>query len=140
MNHFPGPYLYLTEKLNESKITGNQKADSRLTGSWELTYISGRRIAFEGLYPDKKPWITIDADSSKINGNTSCNIFSGKFKSTGNKINFAGPLAMTMMACPGEGESAFVEMLNKITSYAISEDGVLSLLMNDVEMMQFKKK
>jgi heat shock protein HslJ len=140
MNHTQLPYLFLAEKLNEPTLKGHQMADSKLTGSWELTYISGRRIAFEGLYPDRKPWITIDADSSKINGNTSCNIFSGKFKSTGNKINFAGPLAMTMMACPGEGESAFVETLNKITSYAISDDGLLSLLMNGVEMMRFKKK
>jgi len=139
MNHFPGPYLFLAEKLNEPTMTGNRMTDSKLAGSWELTYISGIRIAFEGLYPDRKPWISIDADSSKLNGNTSCNIFSGKFKSTGNKINFTGPLAMTMMACPGEGESVFVKTLEKITAYSIADDGVLSFLLNDVVLMRFKK-
>lgn len=140
INHPQAPYLFLTEKLDDPTITGFQMADSRLTGSWELTYLSGRRIAFEGLYPGKKPWITIDADSNQINGSTSCNNFSGKFKSKGSKIDFTGPLAMTMMACPGEGESVFVESLKKITTYAVSDNGVLSFFVNDVEMMRFRKK
>ena len=32
----------------------------KLDGSWQLTYISGPRIAFDGLYPDKKPMLVID--------------------------------------------------------------------------------
>ncbi len=33
---------------------------SALPGTWELNYISGKRIAFEGLYPDKKPQISLN--------------------------------------------------------------------------------
>lgn len=138
-NHTQKPYLFLTEKLpdNDETIVVNKE----LSGTWKLNYISGRKIAFEGLYPDKKPTITINADSSQINGSTSCNVFSGKIKLNGNKINFTGPIAMTMMVCPGEGEMVFLETMKKITSYALSDDNnTLTFIMGDVAMMRFERE
>ena len=37
-----------------------------LQGSWELIYISGSKIAFEGLFPNKKPNIVFDLDGYKF--------------------------------------------------------------------------
>jgi heat shock protein HslJ len=84
---------------------------SKLAGNWELNYISG--IAFDGVYPNKKPVISFDVVANKVAGNTSCNSFNGALKVDGNKINFNDPMAMTRMACPGEGEAVFVGALKK---------------------------
>lgn len=46
---------------------------SKLDGTWELNYISGPRIAFDGLYPDKKPTIVFDSKENRVSGNSSCN-------------------------------------------------------------------
>ena len=45
----------------ESKSTANI-----YDATWELEYISGPRIAFEGLYPNKKPQITFDQKETKV--------------------------------------------------------------------------
>ena len=137
-NHTQKPYMFLTTNLPDDLSKHLTAADKRLSGTWQLTYISGRRIAFEGLYPDNKPMIKIMADSNMVAGNTSCNSFNGQINIDGNKIDFNGPMAMTMMACPGEGEAAFLEVLKKIDSYAI-EDDVLSLSGNEIELMRLKK-
>ncbi len=110
-----------------------------LNGTWELNYISGPRIAFDGLYPDKKPFITFDVANKKINGNTSCNNFNGPFKADGATIDFTSPLAMTRMFCQGEGEATFVKTLEKVTSWSIPEENTLNLIMGDIAVMRFSR-
>ena len=46
----------ISQNKNQSTAIINQK----LSGTWKLFYITGPRIAFEGLYPNKKPQIKID--------------------------------------------------------------------------------
>jgi heat shock protein HslJ len=118
------------------------KTTNSLEGTWELNYITGPRIAFNGLYPDKKPTITFDLKQNKVSGNTSCNQYFGKVLVDGNKINFKdAKMGMTMMACPGEGENVYMKTLEKIDSYSISEDGkTLNFLMGDIAVMRFEKK
>lgn len=113
-----------------------------LEGTWELNYITGPRIAFGGLYPDKKPTITFDLKENRVAGNNSCNQYFGKLQIAGNKINFKdAKMGMTMMACPGEGENVYMKTLEKIDSYSISEDGkTLNFIMGDIAMMRFEKK
>ena len=113
--------------------------DAALTGSWELNYISGKRIAFEGLYPNKKPQLTFTDSKTEVSGNTSCNSFSSKLTLDGTKINIAEPTAMTMIACEGEGEKSFLDMLKKVNKYALSGP-TLTLLMDDIAVMRFEKK
>lgn len=116
-----------------------EAAASKLDGNWELNYISGIRIAFDGLYPDKKPFIRFELGQSMISGNTSCNGFSSKYTMNGNSIRFA-PGISTMMACPGNGEKAFTEMLQKVNKYALSDDKTLNFLIDDVAVMRFVRK
>lgn len=113
---------------------------SALAGTWELNYITGPRIAFDGLYPNKKPVITFDIANNKVTGNSSCNNFNGPLKTDGNKISFTDPMAMTRMMCPGEGETVFMETLKKINTWSVSDGTTLQLIMGDIAMMRFTKK
>lgn len=113
---------------------------SQLGGTWELNYISGPRIAFNGLYPGKKPTIKFDIAEKRVSGNTSCNSFSGQLVADDTSINFTKPFIMTKMACPGEGEATFVEMLKKVSTYSITSDTTLNFMMGDIAIMRFTKK
>ena len=113
-----------------------------LEGNWELNYISGPRIAFEGLYPNEKPNITFNIKENLVMGKNSCNSYTGNFKAEANKITFkeAG-MASTKMFCEGQGESTYMTTLAKINGFSISEDGkTLTLLTGDVAMMRFERK
>ncbi|WPR70427.1 META domain-containing protein [Flavobacterium sp. NG2] len=112
--------------------------ENNLDGNWQLTYISGSRIAFGGLYPDKKPEITFDTKTNKVSGHSSCNNFGSKYTIDNQKINFETPFG-TRMACPGQGEQAFYTMLQKVNRYTIIE-GKLLFFIDDVVMMRFEKK
>jgi heat shock protein HslJ len=125
----------------KSTQSSMNKNTSTLEGTWELNYISGPRIAFDGLYPDKKPTISFDLKENKVSGNNSCNQYFGTLKVEGSKINFKdAKMGMSMMACPGNGENTYMKMLEKIDSYSISEDGkTLNFIMGDIAMMRFEK-
>ena len=119
--------------------TGKQAlVESQLKGNWELNYISGKRIAFEGLYPDKKPQIAFDLGKSEIRGNSSCNGFSCNYTINKSTIRFGDPLG-TMMACGGSGEEDFYRMLKKVNNYSV-ETATLTFLIDDVAVMRFVKK
>lgn len=120
----------------------SMKTTASLEGTWQLNYITGPRIAFEGLYPDKKPTISFDTKENKVSGNNSCNQYFGTLKIDGNKINFKdAKMGMTMMACPGTGENVYMKTLEQIDSYSISDDGkTLNFIMGDIAMMRFIKK
>jgi len=92
--------------------------------NWQLVRIRGEALALEeGRYPR----IKIDQDSQSISGFTGCNNFSGNYSMENDKLTL-GELAMTMMACPGDGEieKRFMETLQQAQSFAI-EDGSLVL-------------
>ncbi|WP_281226120.1 META domain-containing protein [Flavobacterium aquiphilum] len=110
-----------------------------IEGTWELNYITGPKIAFNGLFPGKKPTITFNLNDKKITGNNSCNNYFGALIMDGNKINFKdAKMGMTMMACEGNGDSVYMEALKKIESYTITDGGnTLNLLLGNVVMMRF---
>lgn len=118
------------------------KTTNTLEGSWQLNYITGPRITFDGLYPNKKPTMTFDLAANKVSGNNSCNTYFGNLIFDGLKINFKdAKMGMTMMACQGEGENVYMRTLEKIDSYSISDDGkTLNFNMGDITMMRFEKQ
>nr|WP_116216476.1 META domain-containing protein [Allomuricauda sp.] len=121
-------------------ISCNPKSDAtaELFGStWELEYISGPRIAFDGLFPNKKPQISFDQESGKVLGNDSCNGYSAEYTLDGNTISFGEPGPTTMMFCGG-GERQFLTMMQKIDGFTL-EEGKLNLLIGEVPMMRFTK-
>ncbi len=118
------------------KLMEDQSA--ALAGTWELDYISGPRIAFEGLFPDKKPTLVFDVANKRVSGNGGCNNFNGSVNIDGASIKF-GPAASTKMACPGQGEPLFFKTLDQISSFSV-DGNTLNLIMGDIAMMRFKKK
>lgn len=126
---------------NASKTQKNDSV-SKLEGTWELNYVTGPRIAFDGLYPNKKPTINFNIKENQVSGNNSCNSFNGKLNVTGNKIDFTQPMAVTRMMCQdGQGEQIFMSTLQKITSYDVTDNGrTLNFISGDIAMMRFSKK
>jgi len=121
-------------------LSCNPKSDdsTELFGStWELEYISGPRIAFDGLFPNKKPQISFDQESGKVLGNDSCNGYSADYTMDGTTISFGEPGPTTMMFCGG-GERQFLNIMQKIDGFAL-EEGKLNLLIGEVPMMRFTK-
>ena len=126
----------LLEGCCASKKSANTTSIYNTT--WELEYISGPRIAFEGLYPDKKPFIQFNQKELQFSGNTSCNGYSGKFTLKGNNISF-GNAIKTMIFCEGGGEETYLKTLGKVNKLAYDSDEKLLLLLDDIPMMRFKK-
>lgn len=133
INHLHKPYLFLLDKLEPSF---HQQTAALPQGKWELTYITGLRIAFEGLYPQQKP--NISFQNMNVNGHTSCNPFSTVFTISGTNIKIEAPKAMTMRFCEGQGESQFLSILQKADSFQLNGN-FLSLYKGDVELLKFKK-
>lgn len=132
--------LILTLVLNSCMASKDAKNGGDVFGTtWELEYISGPRIAFEGLYPNKKPQITFDQKETKVFGNNGCNGYSAPYTLSGKSLTFGEPGPSTMMFCDGGGEQQFLQQMKKITSYSIDKDGKLNLIQGDVPMMRFKK-
>jgi len=130
----------LTLLITSCKASKEVKSTANIYDTtWELEYISGPRIAFEGLYPNKKPQITFDQKEARVFGNNGCNGYSAPYTLNGKSLTFGEPGPATMMFCDGGGEQQFLQQMKKITSYAIDRDGKLNLIQGDVPMMRFKK-
>ncbi len=114
------------------------KNDRLYNATWELEYISGPRIAFDGLYPDKKPQITFNKETMRAQGNNSCNGYSANYTLDRNSISFGEPGPTTMMYC-GDGEVVFLNMMKKINKYSFDSEGKLNLMLDDIPMMRFRK-
>lgn len=127
--------LVLTLIIASCGSTKATNSSALYNTEWELNFISGPRIAFNGLYPDKKPQISFDQQSERVSGTSSCNGYQAAYTLEGNRISFGEPGPTTMMYC-GEGEGQFLNMMKKIDGYAI-EGGQLILLKGDVPMMRF---
>ncbi|WP_289662004.1 META domain-containing protein [Flavobacterium panacagri] len=137
--------VFLSSILLSCNTAKSKKSDnvSKLDGTWELNYITGPRITFDGLFPNKKPTIVFNTKENQVSGNNSCNNYTGKLVVDGNKIDFTQPMAVTKMMCldGGQGETTYMKTLQKITSYDITDDGkTLNFISGDIAMMRFTKK
>ena len=129
--------------MNGSTTVAKLKAvevSTGLNGNWELNYITGPRITFEGLYPGKKPTINFNMADSSASGNSSCNSYTVPVEVKGNKISFGEGLA-TLMACEGDGETVYFKTLRSVTSFKIGDDNnTLELIKDGIPMMRFARK
>lgn len=107
--------------------------------TWELEYITGPRIAFDGLFPDKKPYIKFDQTTGQVFGNAGCNGYTAPFTVKGKSLTFGEQGPATLMYCEGGGEQVFTSTIKKVDSYSIDKDGKLNLITNNIPAMRFKK-
>lgn len=134
-------FLVLISGLLVSSCSSSKNANQKelFSSTWELEYITGSRIAFNGLYPDKKPQINFNPETKMVSGSASCNGYTAPYTLTGNDISFGEPGPTTMMFCEGGGEKAFIEMMKKVTQFSIDADNKLNLIADDIPVMRFKK-
>jgi heat shock protein HslJ len=133
VNHLHAPYLYLA---SGGKIDEVLK-EHVLNGTWEVFEIAG--VTFNDVYSSIKPILTLDADTRRFNGNTSCNSINGNFTLDTNKIHFPENFTMTRMFCEGRGESFFLETLKKVDGYKFNGTTVYFLHGTEVVMGLRKK-
>lgn len=77
--------------------------------------------------------VTLLAEGNRLTGVGACNRLTGAYKTDGKRTLKIGPLAATMMACPGmDEEDAFTKMLESVTHYDM--DGPMLLLLSDGEL------
>ncbi|MEO7049396.1 MAG: META domain-containing protein [Ferruginibacter sp.] len=112
-----------------------------LNGTWELNYITGPRIAFNGLYPNKKPTIIFDIANKRIGGNAGCNSYGGELNAQAGKIDFSGPLFSTQMACVEGmlGETTYLQMLKRVNAFNVT-DTTLNFMAGNLVLMRFSKR
>lgn len=140
MNKFIATLIFISLFLVSCGTSKSTPKKASLEGTWELYYITGPKIAFNGLFPDKKPTIVFNLTEKKVAGNNSCNKYFGTLLLDGDKINFKdAKLGMTMMACNGNGDATYMEALNKVETYTITDDGnTLNFLLGNVVIMRFR--
>ncbi|MEO6914992.1 MAG: META domain-containing protein [Chitinophagaceae bacterium] len=126
-------------KIQLAKFNAVSMEMDKLSGTWDLNYISGQRIAFDRLYPDKKPTVSFNFSQKELSGNTTCNGFTSKYTITGNSIKFDDALK-TMIFCEGGGEEAFLNMLKKVNRYALTDEDKLTFLIDDAAVIRFAKR
>ncbi len=135
--------VVLASCTSTKSTSSDAKPVTQLDGTWELNYITGPRIAFQGLYPEQKPEVFFDTKQNLVSGNDSCNLFSSELKLKASAIDFTGPMAMTKKMCMEgqEGQQLFMSTINKIDHYEVSADGkTLTFKTGDMAMMRFTKK
>lgn len=128
-------------KKNPTAQPVDRSSADSLDGAWNLNYISGP-VAFEILYPEKKPFIHFDMKKTAVNGHTGCNSFFGNLAAVdGHKISFSQSMGMTKMLCPGQGEQVFMSTLRKADRFEISNDRQsMTLYGGQVALMRFSPK
>lgn len=124
--------------ISSCEPTKKTNSDTIYEAVWQLEYISGTRITFERLFPDKKPEISFDRETNRVTGNGGCNGYSADYTLYGNKLSFGEPGPTTMMFC-GDGELQFLKMMQKVDEYNFDAEGKLNLSVGEVPILRFKK-
>ncbi|WP_195499369.1 META domain-containing protein [Alistipes timonensis] len=107
-----------------------KKARRPLTGTeWQLIQLGG-----ETVRPEKGTFtLTLLAEGNRLTAVGACNRLSGIYKTDDKHSLKLGPIASTMMACPGmEREHAFAQALEATTHYDM--DGPMLLLLSNGEL------
>ena len=100
------------------KCRSYQKKNRRpLVGTeWQLIQLGGKAVKPE----EGKFTVTLLTEGNRLTGVGACNRLMGTYKTDGKRTLKIGPLASTMMACPGmEQEDAFTKMLESVTHYCL---------------------
>lgn len=110
--------------------TYQKKTRRPLAGTeWQLIQLGGKTVKPE---PGKFT-LTLLTEGNRLTGVGACNRLTGTYKTDSKRTLKMGPLASTMMACPGmELEDAFTRMLETVTHFDM--DGPMLLLLSNGEL------
>jgi len=111
----------ITGEIADNYIFEMEKTE--LTGKyWKLVKLNGKPIEAAS----REPFIRFTTEDNRVNGNSSCNMFNGKYELLeGNRIKFS-PFAMTKMACMENNlESEFIQIIGKTVSYSLTSNELI---------------
>jgi heat shock protein HslJ len=89
---------------------------------WAMTGFEGLSGGLQNL-PSTDVTLSFGTDGS-LSGKAACNTFNGPYTTDGNKLKI-GPLATTMMACPGDlgsWETAYLTFIQGNPDYSVNGD------------------
>ena len=109
-----------------------------LNGKWVLNKVFFGTIKAKDLYPYKKPFISIDINTTRVSGSTACNTISGQLLIYRNTMKF-NHLLTTKMFCEGVNEKLFTDALAKTTHYKL-EGTRLTLLENNKPILELVRQ
>jgi heat shock protein HslJ len=98
-------------------------ASDLLDTYWRAVQVDAQAIA--GRPGTRELHIVLKREGSRISGFAGCNGFAGAFRHEGAALRVDDRLAMTRMACVGEGdalEASFTKALTSTASYRIAGD------------------
>jgi heat shock protein HslJ len=98
-------------------------ASDLLDRYWRVAQIDGQAVTRRP--GTREPHIVLRREGSRISGFAGCNSLGGTFQQDGAALRFGDKLAMTRMACVGEGdalEAAFTKALLSTSSYSVVAD------------------
>lgn len=99
----------------------------QINGRWDISKVDGAAVPVV----NRTPFLSFNVTEKTVNGNGGCNIIGGSFsQEEDNPYSFKfGQMMTTMMAGPGlETERKILAAIRKVVSFAINEDGTLSLM------------
>lgn len=125
-----------TEEITEIK------SKNKLVGKWILEYMSpvhGKTV--KDLYKIQKPYLNF-VDDTKVAGNNGCNNIAGAYKWEGSFILFETEhFRSTRMFCEGVDEKAFLNALQTVNQFTVSQDeNRLILMTGDIVTLSFIKE
>ncbi len=122
-----------TSKVSSVKNVVENTNPKSLNGSWKLQMLfasdNNWKIA---------PYININLKDKTFSGNSSCNSISGKFTISDSYLAFDKNIISTKMACSGNYERSFLEVLLKINKYTLGKDE-LELAQGEIVLMKFTR-
>lgn len=105
--------------------TNTSVSPNSINGKWILMEIDGQK-ADSSSYTNGLPFLEIREADNKFTGSTGCNRINGASTINGNYLTFS-KYNKTRMACPGDGESNFINALSKIDSYKIEGNNLMMI-------------
>lgn len=116
---------------------GNYQIEASLFGrKWRLTHLGGTKV------PTTKPYILLDAQTKRFEGDGGCNRISGAFEINASAVKFSQVIS-TKRACVDRQlqlvETRFVENLGRTSSYYIRGDE-MRLYASGVAVLTFTTK
>ena len=90
---------------------------------WRVVEIDGKPLVRRP--GTREPHILLKREGNRVSGFAGCNNLAGAFQQDGASLRLRDKLAMTRMACVGEGdaiETAFTQALLSTSSYTIAAD------------------
>ncbi len=113
--------------LEKREAAAPQVSIDALAGEWNITAVNDTAVTNEGT----APFLAFNLEEKRVHGNGSCNTINGGFsQEEGNPASLKfTQMISTMMAGPGlEQEGKVLKALNEVASFAVNEDGSVSLL------------